>query len=117
MNRLRWKAFYFELRNSAYNSTNDLLFDTLSNAAKNFILRKSAPGMKKLKDFEDDLFNMIKNIKFTNFKSKYQRELSRDLKELLSKNMVIIRSVKTSNLYYATPPQIIQKTNDKQPDQ
>ena len=59
--------------------------------------------MKKLKAFEDDLFNMIKNIKFTNFKSKYQRQVSRDLKELLSKKMVIIKSDKTSNLYYATP--------------
>ena len=46
---------------------------------------------------------MIKNIKFTKFKSKYQRELSRDLKELLSKKMVIIKSDKPSSLYYATP--------------
>ena len=58
--------------------------------------------MKKLKAFEDDLFNTIKNIKFTSFKSKYQRELSRDLKELLSKKMVIIRSDKT--VFYTMQP-------------
>ena len=58
--------------------------------------------MKKLEAFEDDQFNMTKNNKFTNFKFKYQRQLSRDLKEILSKKMVIIRSDKTSNLYYAT---------------
>ena len=46
---------------------------------------------------------MIKNIKFTKFKSKYQRELCRDLTELLRENMVIIKYDKTLNLYYATP--------------
>ena len=46
---------------------------------------------------------MIKNIKFNNFKSKYQLKLSKDIKILLNTNMIIFRSDKTSNLYYASP--------------
>ena len=99
VNRLRWKVFYFELRNSSDAPHPE----TQNKLSKIYSSRKSAPEMKKLKAFEDDLFNMIKNIKFSTFKSNYQQKLSRDLKELLSKKMVIVKSDKTSNLYYATP--------------
>ena len=46
---------------------------------------------------------MIKNIKFNNFKSKHQIKLSKDIKILLNTKMVIVKSDKTSNLYYASP--------------
>ena len=46
---------------------------------------------------------MVNNIKSNNFKSKYQIKLSNDIKKMLNTNMVIVRSDKTSNLYYASP--------------
>ena len=99
INRLRWKAYFFDLQDS-----HDLP-DTPSQDEINklFPSRRSAPEIKDLKAFEDDLFNMIKSIKFNNFKSKYQLKLSKDIKKLLNTNMIIVRSDKTSNLYYASP--------------
>ena len=34
--------------------------------------KRSAPEMDKLKRFESDLFDLVKNIKLKNYKSKYQ---------------------------------------------
>ena len=36
--------------------------------------------MEKLKAFETDLFNLIKNIKFTDYKSELQKKLQNDIK-------------------------------------
>ena len=99
INRLRWKAHFFELQDSHdYPDT-----PTQDDINKIFASKRSAPEMKDLKNFEDDLLDMIKNIKFNNFKSKYQIKLSNDIKQLLNTKMVIVKSDETSNLYYASP--------------
>ena len=70
---------------------------------KLFPSKRSAPEIIYLKAFECELFDMIKIIKFNNFKSKYQLKLSNHIKKLLNTNMIIVRSDKISNLYYASP--------------
>ena len=99
INRLRWKAHFFESQ-EFHNHPDTLTRDDIS---KLFASQRSAPEIKDLKAFEDNLFDMIKNIKFNIFKSKYQIKLSNDIKKLLNTNMVNVRSDKTSNLYHASP--------------
>ena len=57
--------------------------------------------MKKLKAFENDLFDLIKNVEFNSFKSRFQKQLKHDINKLLIKKIVIVKSDKTGNLYYA----------------
>ena len=97
INRMRWKAFFFDKQDP---DNADQTNDELSGIFKG---KRSAPEIDALKPFENDLYEMLLNIKFTNFKSRFQIKLSNDIKDLLSKKMIIINSDKTSNLYYAKP--------------
>ena len=99
INRMRWKAFYFENKNTDDTSNLDCTpkdFDIFGS-------KRSAPVMDKLKAFEKDLFDLIQNIKFTDYKSEHQKKLQKDLKKLLSVKQLIIPSDKTGNLYYVDP--------------
>ena len=58
---MRWKAFYFENKNTDGTST----FDGTSKDIDIYGSKRSAPVMDRLKDFETDLFDLIQNIKFT----------------------------------------------------
>ena len=79
INRLRWKAYFFDLQDSHDHPDTP----TQDDISKSFPSKRSAPEIKDLKAFEDDLFDMNKNIKFNNFKSKYQLKLSNDIKKTI----------------------------------
>ena len=64
---------------------------------------RSAPACEELKSFENDLFKIIKNIKFTPYKSKFQKTLKKDLEQILTKNKIILFADKTRNLYQTNP--------------
>ena len=94
INRLRWKLFFCNQEdNSPYEYKEENIFKS----------RKSAPAHDELKAFENDLFNIIKNIKFTTYKSNFQKKLKHDLNSLLTKNKIILFADKTRNLYQTTP--------------
>ena len=57
INRLRWKAFFFMNKNQEEESENDF-----SNYG--FKSENSAPACEDLKPFENDLYDMIRNIEF-----------------------------------------------------
>ena len=99
INRLRWKAFYFENKNTDATAT----LDDTPKDIDIYNSRRSAPVMDRLKAFESDLFDLIQNIKFTHYKSEHQKKLQKDLKKLLSVKQLIIPSDKTGNLYYVDP--------------
>ena len=77
INRLRWKVFFI---NSETSSTNEQKEENI------FKSTRSAPACDELKNFEIDLFKLLGNIKFTNYKSRFQKTLKNDLKNILTKN-------------------------------
>ena len=99
INRMRWKAFYFEKKNTDDTST----FGGTSKDIDIYGSKRSVPVMDRLKAFETDLFDLIQNIKFTDYKSEHQKKLQKDIKKLLSVKQLIIPSDKTGNLYYVDP--------------
>ena len=94
INKLRWKVFFI---NSKTTSTNEQKEENI------FKSTRSAPTCDELKNFEIDLFKLLGNIKFTNYKSRFQKTLNNDLKNILTKNKIILFADKTRNLYQADP--------------
>ena len=76
INRLRWKLLFCNQEDSSpYEYKEKYIFKSC----------KSAPAHDKLKAFENDLFNIINNIKFTTYKSNFQKKIKHDLNNLLIK--------------------------------
>ena len=94
INRLRWKLFF---------CNNEDISPREYKEEDVFKSNRSAPACDDLKAFENDLFDIIKNIKFSSYKSNFQRKLKQDLKKLLIKNKVILFAEKTRNLYKTSP--------------
>ena len=63
-----------------------------------FMTQRFAPEMDKLKTFESDLFDVVKNNILKKYKSKYHSTLQSKIK--LNLNKLIVLSDKISNLYY-----------------
>ena len=98
VNRMRWRAFFYELHSNG--DEPNPADHTRDEELSVYSSRRSAPEMEKLKAFEGDLFNIIKEIKFRNHKSEYQKTMQNNIKKLLSVHKLIVPSDKTSNLYY-----------------
>ena len=81
VNRLRWKLFFYN---------NEDISPRESKEEDVFKSNRSAPACDDLKAFENDLFDIIKNIKFSTYKSNFQKKLKQDLNKLLIKNKVIL---------------------------
>ena len=88
--RLRWKAFFFD--------TND------HNAENNcptygFKTDITPPQHDDLKLFEQDMFNMVRDIQFKPVSNSFQSLLSTDAKKIYNTPNVIVPADKTSNFY------------------
>ena len=80
--RICWKAFFH------LNPTED-----------GFKSTKTAPKIKELQNFENDLCSLVNNIQFTNFRSQFQKNLSEYVKRINGNKNVLIPADKTRNLY------------------
>ena len=58
--------------------------------------------MPDMKEFEEDVYNMVKNIKFKKVHSKFQEQLRQDAKRITSSTKVFIPADKTQNYYELT---------------
>ena len=86
---IRWRAFHF-------------LNPTQSNEQKEtfgFNSTKPAPHVAELKDFENELFDLTKNIKFKDFNNNFQTKLKKDVKDVEKETKLIIKADKTTNHY------------------
>ena len=71
LKRIRWKAFFFENKNeTSAEHTNNFGFKSM----------KTPPVNEHLRAFENDLYDMIKNIEFKKVDTAFQRQLSKDKK-------------------------------------
>ena len=87
--RMRRKAhFYLKGINNQDNTNN---FNLKS--------RKCSPICKDMQAFENDLTDMVKNIKFTNHWDNFLKKIINDTKKIHYSNKIFILADKTTNLY------------------
>ena len=70
------------------------------------------PQMKELKAFEDDLFNIINNIRYKPINNSFQRTLKEDRERILNTEEVIVSADKTANLYKMKPQEYRRKMHE-----
>ena len=58
--------------------------------------------MKDLIAFEEDMNNLVHQIRFRKAGSNFQRKLGKDLKTIKSSNKTLTQADKTSNMYKLT---------------
>ena len=92
--KMRWKAFHLkdedtETKVSDYNG----LFPT----------KKRAPEDKLLTKFENDLYELINNLKFRKYQNSFTQKLNKDLKEIRSTKKVFVFADKSHSLYKISP--------------
>ena len=92
---MRWKAFFFLNRGDTKNNIEKKTFGFKS---KNFPAQ-----IKELRDFEDDLFNIAKSIKYRETKDTFQRKMKEDIRKLKSSKNVYVFADKTTNIYEVPP--------------
>ena len=97
--RLRWKAFFF-LRGESRTETDFNHKDIYS-----FNSAKSPPYIEELKPFEDDLIELIENLKFRCVQDAFQQRLRDDVRNIRSSTQVFVKADKIRNLYEMTTRQ------------
>ena len=65
--------------------------------------RKCAPNVTDMKGFEEDLIQMVTNVKFTNVVDPFLDNVAEDLEKVNSSENVLIFADKTRNIYEVTP--------------
>ena len=86
--RLRWKGYLFE--HPCDNTINDNF---------GFKSNKTPPQNEHLNPFENDIYELVKNIEFKNVKNKFQNKLKRDLKNIRTSKNIFVFADKANNLY------------------
>jgi len=92
--RMRWKAFFYEKSTDKKDQQNDD-----SNNKFGFKSRKCPPQNEDLDKFEEDLLEMVKNIKFRETYDEFQNQLNKDINRINSSTKAFIPADKTTNLY------------------
>ena len=107
VNRMRWKAIFFEKKNSSKNAKP-------SNKSKYNIFpsTRSAPVVDKLIPFEYDLYKLIRSIKFRKVRSTFQNKLTTDLNKIKASDKIIGFADKTANLYHLEPEAYMKLVKD-----
>ncbi|KAL9976708.1 hypothetical protein ACROYT_G014035 [Oculina patagonica] len=91
--RMRWKAYHF------LNKT-----ESTANTTYGFKSRKSPPQINELIPFEEDMTNLIQNIKFNDTKCSFQGKLNCDIKNKIKRSdTLLIPADKTTNFYAMNP--------------
>ena len=60
---------------------------------------RSPPFQPELKNFEDDVYKLIKDIRFRPVNDEFQKKLSNDVKVILKSTEIIVSADKSSNKY------------------
>ena len=86
--RMRWKMLYIKHKD-------------LNKEKKTYGFKTSntPPAFKELKAFEDDIFTMIRDIRFRRINNIFQNKLTKDVREIKNSSQVIISADKSSNRY------------------
>ena len=86
--RMRWKALEFLGQ-----------LPSTSKETYGFRSKNSPPVVAELSKFEEDLFNIVRNIEFRNIDNELQRKMRIDIKTIKQSGKVIVPADKSTNLY------------------
>ena len=88
--RLRWKAFFFDHKT-----------EQNPNYEKNFGFTsdRCPPRCNDLAEFENDLYKMVRSIKFRKITNPFLLKLAKDVKYIKQSKEVFVKADKTTNLY------------------
>ena len=101
--RMRWKAHF---SNAEEQETDQTEFKGI------FPTEKSAPKDKHLTRFENELYDLIKNIKFRKFSNSLVNKMKKDLSEIESSKKVFIFADKSTNMYKMDPSEYRKLLNE-----
>ena len=75
--RMRWKALFFDNNNNnnANNDKNVMIIQEKRNDTYGLKSGNCPPTVKELNDFESDLFDLVKIVKFKNIRCDFQNKL------------------------------------------
>ena len=93
LRRMRWKAHFFLNPSTASSSKQTYGFKST----------KNPPPIDELKDFEDDMLNMIQSTKFNQVNSPFLNKLKNDTKRIENESKLLIAADKTTNFYKLEP--------------
>ena len=116
ISRVRWGALFFlkkqKEKNEGLTTDSDENESDGDNDAEKmtygFNTSRPPPYIRELVDFEKDLWNMVDNIKFTEYRDKFQQNLNKEIKEINRSKNVFMKADKTRN-YYETKPETYEK--------
>ena len=102
--RMRWKAHFF-LSNT---------YDDSNNKKANYGFKtRNYPGQcKELQNFEKDLQDMIKSIKFRKVKDEFQAKMKDDISLINGSTNVFMFADKTTNMYEVSPTEYKKLLHD-----
>ena len=103
LKRIIWKAFFY-----------DNPSDSSKVHKKNygFPSEKSPPQNKDLIAFENDMYNLIKNIEYKTYKSEFQQKLTNDINEMRNSKEMYVPADKTTNIYKISKDKYKQLLNN-----
>ena len=93
LRRMRWKAHFFLNPSTASSSKQTYGFKST----------KNPPPIDELKDFEDDMLNMIQSTKFNQVNNPFLNKLKNDTKRIENESKLLIAADKTTNFYKLEP--------------
>jgi len=76
---------------------------------------RAPPQIKELRQFEDRLFTLIRNVEFRPYTNTFQEKLKRDIKVIEDSDDVFVAADKTTNYYRLTPAEhdeLLQKNTE-----
>ena len=100
LRRMRWKVFWYE--QDQKKNRKDRSEETEQHTY-GFNTENAPPKSPALAHFEDDIFNMLNNIKYNSRRSEFQKQLSKDMREVRASPSVFVPADKTTNIYKFSP--------------
>ena len=85
---MRWKVLEFQGK-----------LDDNNRKTYDFKSLKCPPAVTEMKNFENELLLMIKNIEFRNVKNYFQEKLKEDINEIKTSDKVFVAADKSRHIY------------------
>ena len=88
--RIRWKAHFFD---------NPMMRDNDNYTSYGLRSNISPPQNQALTSFENDIYDVVKNIEFMKVRNDFQDKLKEDINEISSSENLLVFADKSTNLY------------------
>ena len=102
LRRIRWKAYFYENPGE----------DSDQNKNYGFKWNLTPPPNDHLIEFQNAMYDMIKNIEFRSFRNIFQSKLKKDLKKVKSSGKTTVFADKATNMYEMSKEEYAKLIND-----